>query len=204
MPSTCLESINQRLDFVEFFYNNPLLLEEVRQVLGKCKDLERCYQRIALNRSTGGPRDMQMIALTLSEVSLLKGILKTNPTKILTPFTTDLGEHGALVHELSKALNDNLPLRAADGNLIRSGYDKVLDSIRSGVDNYSSIKSTLQSQYRRETGKNTLKIMEGKLLGFYVEISKGDGLIDGNPKFVLDGQTDGKFRYRTGVKRPFL
>jgi len=62
-PSTNIDTINARLDLVELFVNNPDVLADVRNALKKGADIERCLQRLSLNR--GGPRDLRAIAQSL-------------------------------------------------------------------------------------------------------------------------------------------
>jgi DNA mismatch repair protein MutS len=201
-PSTDTKLINSRLDRVHELIQERSLLLRLRELLQPCKDLERCYQRLALSRASGGPRDMQLIQTTLTESEEIRKLmslhLENNPDSTLASLAMQLTEFADLIGELSNALNDKLPYRVADGGVIREGYSERLDMLRTGTGDVRKARSLLENRYRNETGKSTLRIDEGKLLGFFVEVSRSEGLISTeNALFHFDGQTETKFRYRT-------
>lgn len=201
-PSTDIKLINSRLDLVQELIQKRPLLIRLRELLQPCKDLERCYQRLALNRASGGPRDMQLIHTTLTESEEIRKLLslhlEKSPDSTLAPLALALASFDGLIEELSKALNDKLPYRVADGGVIREGYSERLDMLRMGTGDVRKARALLENKYRNETGKSTLRIDEGKLLGFFVEVSRSEGLISSeNALFHFDGQTETKFRYRT-------
>lgn len=166
-----------------------------------CKDLERCYQRLALNRSTGGPRDMQLILETLKQAENLKAeLLSLHDCEKIFEIIKGLGEHSEITKILQSALQRILPLRVHEGNVIETGFDAELDTLRQGTEGMNDLCRFIEQRYQKETKKSSLKIVEGKYLGYVIEVSKTDGPIPDSPKFILDGQLDGKYRYRTSVK----
>ena len=58
-PLTDPVAINQRLDSIAFFLDEPRLADEVRQALRRAPDMPRALSRLALDR--GGPRDLAAI-----------------------------------------------------------------------------------------------------------------------------------------------
>lgn len=198
-PSTDLAAIGRRHDTVQALLERPALCGALRSLLQACKDLERCYQRLALNRASGGPRDMQLILTTLGEVRAIRELLGPHAgVADIGALAGRLGTFDELVAELGAALNEKLPARVADGGVIRAGYSAALDALRLGTGDVRKARAALEARYRAETGKQTLRIDEGRLLGFYVETSRGEGPIAaGLAAFHPDGQTEGKLRYRT-------
>jgi DNA mismatch repair protein MutS len=55
-PLQSIEKIEERLTFVNEFYNNKILLDEVREQLTYVADIDSILNRIALNRTN--PRDL--------------------------------------------------------------------------------------------------------------------------------------------------
>lgn len=190
-PLMDLAEINERLDQVEFFVKNTLTANELRNILRTCRDLERSFQRLALGRTSGGPRDMIVIKQTLKAVSQLKRIL-TN-----CPFYFSLNPCQGLVDELEKAIVDAPPSRVSDGGVIKEGYAASLDELRKGSCSLEEKRDALVRRYRQETGKSSLKLSTRKTLGLLLEVNKSEGPINDNPKFILDSVVGDKFRYRT-------
>ncbi len=62
-PLKDLGKIERRLDIVEAFYSDPLLLEELREYLRQAFDIERISSRLATGRAI--PRDLQALRTTL-------------------------------------------------------------------------------------------------------------------------------------------
>lgn len=190
-PLMDLDEINERLDQVEFLVNNPLITSELRDTMRACRDLERSFQRLALGRTSGGPRDMIVIRQTL------KAAARLNATLIACPFTFSLDPCPALADELERAIVDAPPSRASDGGVIREGYAASLDGLRKGSSSLEDRRDALVRRYRQETGKDSLRLSTRKTLGLLLEVSKSEGPIVDNPKFILDGMVGEKFRYRT-------
>lgn len=201
-PSTDLKLVENRHNMVDELLGNPDLHTKMRELLRSCKDLERCYQRLALNRTSGGPRDMQLILSTLKDVTGIRATLldhiKDKPDSIMASLSEGLASFDSLINTLSDALNDKLPYRVSDGGVIREGYSSRLDSLRLCSGDVRRAKALLENKYRLASGKTTLRIEEGKLLGFYAEVSRSEGMIPAdNLMFHFDGQTESKYRYRT-------
>ena len=169
-PLMNLDLINARLDQVNFFKDNPLVLTEIRTILKEIPDIERCLTRLAVNR--GGPRDMKSIADGLGLIPTLCTHLVGDYMPNALQQTRDLmGEHSALVEDIKRALKDkDLPLLARDGGFIQSGYHAVLDEYESVKKNAKKMLADLQAKYISETGINNLKVTFNNLLGYFIEV----------------------------------
>lgn len=190
-PLMELAEINERLDQVEFFVKNTLIANDLRNIMRTCRDLERSFQRLALGRTSGGPRDMIVIKQTLQAVSHLERMLTD------CPFSFPLNSCQTLVDELERAIVDAPPSRVSDGGVIKEGYAASLDELRRGSCNLEDKRDALVRRYRQETGKSSLKLSTRKTLGLLLEVNKSEGPINDNPKFILDSVVGEKFRYRT-------
>ena len=123
-PLTEPAAIAARLDAVEFFVDRPELREALRERLKHCPDIERGLTRLSLGR--GGPRDLAALCQSLGETAALRDML-AEPGLVPLPerlaaAQRGLGEHGALVERLGRALAAELPLFARDGGFIAAGY----------------------------------------------------------------------------------
>jgi DNA mismatch repair protein MutS len=72
-PSTDLEEINDRLDLIEFFVQNPHLLSQIQQLFKGIKDPPRLLQRISMGQSH--PRDLVDLQTCLTLFNSIKEIL---------------------------------------------------------------------------------------------------------------------------------
>src|SRR5262249_59953557 len=73
--------------------------------------------------------------------------------------------------ELGRALEPRLPQTLADGGVIRQGYDRELDELRSLRDGGRQYIASLQQRERDRTGIPSLKVGFNKVFGYYLEIT---------------------------------
>ena len=76
-----------------------------------------------------------------------------------------LGEHGALVERLGRALAADMPLFARDGGFIAAGYSDELDEWRGLRDESRRMTAALQARYADETAIAALKIRHNNVIG---------------------------------------
>jgi DNA mismatch repair protein MutS len=172
-PLTDPGAIDERLDAVTFFIADERLRSDMRALLRRCPDIERAMARLALGR--GGPRDLAALRDTLGETATLRRLLAERPAAappaLVAGAERDLGEHGALVDRLTRALAADLPGIARDGGFIAAGYLAELDELRLLRDESRRMIANLQARYAGETGIASLKIRHNNVLGYYIEVT---------------------------------
>jgi DNA mismatch repair protein MutS len=197
-PLTEPAEIVARLDAVQFFIDRPEARAALRERLKRCPDIERALTRLSLGR--GGPRDLAALCQSLGETALLRDML-TAPGLVplperLTKARHSLGQHGALVERLGRALAAELPLFARDGGFIASGYSTELDEWRSLRDESRRMIAALQARYASETAISALKIRHNNVIGYYIEVSANHAGKLG-PEFIHRQTMAGAQRYTT-------
>jgi len=170
-PLTDPRAISARHDALAFFIENERLREAVRAVLKRCPDIERAMARLVLGR--GGPRDLAALRDTLGESAGLRRLLQDAAEKpaLVLRAERELGDHGAYVDRLRRALAPELPVLTRDGGFIAPGYAAALDELRLMRDESRRMIAGLQARYAGETGVASLKIRHNNVLGYYVEVT---------------------------------
>jgi len=167
-PSRVLETIQDRLDAIEYALNTPRITGETRTRLRSVPDLERALSRLSLDR--GGPRDLAGIRNGLTEAALLHRHLDPlELPSLLRRLLDDLAGHDALIDILDQALVAEPPLLARDGGFIAPGHDAELDEARTLRDEGRSVIAAMQQQFITETGITSLKIKHNNVLGYFIE-----------------------------------
>lgn len=168
-PLMNMQEINQRLDKVDFFFQNPLLREKVQAVLKEIPDIERSVSRILLGN--GSPREMLNIAKGLEKIPDLRNLISGE--MIPDALRQDLyllGEHSELVSELISAIREDAKGLMRDGGFIQMGYSPDLDELLFVREEAKKIMADLQHKYSTETGINNLKVTFNNLLGYFIEV----------------------------------
>ena len=171
-PLIDVAAINNRLDLVEFFVVNQPLTAELVSILAHVGDIERSLARFSFNR--GGPRDLQVINLSLQAANAISSIFAQFIGAInvnLQNKLTNLANFESLIIELSNALKDELPLLARDGGFIKAGYNARLDQLSELKENGQQQLQNLKQKYIAETGINSLKINYNNVLGYFIDIT---------------------------------
>jgi DNA mismatch repair protein MutS len=197
-PLTDPIAIGARLDAIEFFLDRPELRAGLREHLKECPDIGRSLNRLTLGR--GGPRDLAALRQSLGQTALLRDMLAEPGLVPLPERLADarngLGEHGALVSRLERALAAELPLFARDGGFIAAGYSAELDEWRELRDESRRLIAGLQARYAGDSGIGALKIRHNNVIGYYIEVSANHAGKLG-PEFIHRQTMAGAQRYTT-------
>lgn len=172
-PLSNVQKLNERLDGVEFYVNHSQVRKDLRELLRKIPDIERCLSRLSVGR--GSPRDLGAIRDVLAIITDIKGLhaeQKELPV-ILTRSLHLLKEVPELKAQLDKALIDSgFPMLARDGGFVRVGYCPMLDEHIDLRDHGKELLEQLQARYINETGISVLKIKYNQVIGYYIEITQ--------------------------------
>jgi DNA mismatch repair protein MutS len=168
-------AIDARLDMVEFFYQHPQILQDVRNYLSKLTDLQRIMMKFSTKRGTFS--DLVILRESLMSVLDVASLLRNTPDLFLPEGLRiamgQIGNFGELLSCLHEAL---LPLASLSGG---SALDKPLNhnywpklSVLYNVrDNSGEMIEALKEKYRSSSGISNLKITHNNIIGYFIEVS---------------------------------
>ncbi len=171
-PSIEPSEINQRLDAVEGMVKDLVAREELRRSMEGILDLERLLSRVTLE--TANPRDLLALATSLAKLPAVRTSLSHFPAERLHALHTQCDELGDLRERILSSLEDEPPLTLADGGVIRSGVDAILDELRDLSRNSKQFIAQIEQRERQRTGIGSLKVKFNNVFGYYLEISKAN------------------------------
>lgn len=172
-PLRSAAAVNGRLDAVDALYRDQRSLERVRAILGSCRDLERLASRLAMDRAS--PKDLVALRDTIrAALSLGPALPIAAPTALST-----LAEPGdrdaalAFADVIARAVVDDPAMSPADGSVIREGWSSELDGLRSLRSDAHGVLEAYLEEERRSSGLSGLRVRYNKIIGYYLELSKG-------------------------------
>jgi len=174
-PLVDRQAIEERLEAVSHLLDELGLRGELRQSLSGIADLERVLSRIGHGSANG--RDLVALATGLERVARLKGRFaelgdpKALPT-LLASSVEALDEHPELVERLNSALEEDPPTTITEGHLIRRGYSKELDELKTMARSGKEWIAALERSERQRTGIKSLKVGYNRVFGYYLEVTK--------------------------------
>src|SRR5579859_6518827 len=174
-PRTAVAEIRRRLDGVELFVAHSRTRAEVRERLGEVGDVERLAIKLAVDRAQ--PRDLVALRRSLAAVPALVDVLASCPDPGARE-ALGVGERqpwidpcADLYELLSRAVADDPPARAADGGVVRDGFDAQLDEARELMRGGQRLIVELEARLR-ETSIPSLKLRYTRVFGWYIEVTK--------------------------------
>ena len=169
-PLARRESIEERLDLVQWLRDDPLLRADLRAALRSLPDCGRALGRVVAGR--GSPRDLGQLRDGLVEARRIRDVLAAGPDRpaLLESLRPHLAGHAALTDLLGRALVAAPPTERAGGGFIAEGYDHALDELRKTSGNARRAIAALEARYREETGIAALKIRHNGVLGYFIEV----------------------------------
>jgi len=171
-PLRTCPKINYRLDVVEEFVNDNLLLNELRESLTAVRDLERIIVR--LNVGNANARDMIVLLYGLQAVPALRSQLDILNTPLIKKLHQNLSELPEIINLISTAIVDEPPITIKDGGLIKTGYNPILDEYHQASSEGKSWIAEYQNKEQERTNIKSLKIRYNKIFGYYIEVTKSN------------------------------
>ncbi len=164
--------VEARLTAVQDLFDSHARRDKLRALLKEVSDLERVIGRISLGSAT--PRDLVAMLRSLNQVPAIREVLSglnASLLEILSEHTDELPDIRDLI---TRAINDDPPIKLTDGDTIREGYSAELDELRSTSRNAKQIIAALEASERTRSGINNLRIRFNGVFGYFIEVSKAN------------------------------
>ena len=119
------------------------------------------------------PRDLVALARSLEAAPHVKAILQEDEDAQQVSWITDgISDNDEVVNLITRAINDDPPLAAGEGKVIREGFSPELDSLRRASADGQAYIASLETAERERTGIKSLKVGYNRIFGYYIEVSK--------------------------------
>lgn len=170
-PLTNANSINERLDAVDLFFNNGLLRIELQKHIKNFSDIERISNRINTYHST--PRDLVSLRETLTKAPKVLSILKEN-ISLVNINNTQLELCESELALLNESISDEPPATLQQTGVIKEGFSAALDEMTNASKHAREWIANLEKREKEKHGIRNLKVSYNKVFGYYIEISKSN------------------------------
>ncbi len=163
------EKINARLDKVDVFYEDRELMEETRELLKQISDLDRLIARLSLSKIL--PREVVSLKDSLQKTLELKGVLEE--IVVFDELLEGISDFLPVVSRIEKTLRDECKNDFDSGEVIKPDFNETLAEYIDVRKNGKRLILKMEEEEREKTGINNLKIAFNNVIGYYVQISKG-------------------------------
>ena len=180
-PLLNIEKIRKRQEDVQYFIDNILIREDLKEKLEDIYDLERLLGKITFGSENG--KDLTALKKTIkSAVEIMKILENTDFFKNID--ADILFECYKIIDD---SINEDAPFSVREGGIIKSGYNAELDEIRNIMNSGKDFLLDIEQREREATGIRNMKIKFNKVFGYFIEITKAN--LDMVPEHYIRKQT---------------
>ena len=184
-PLISIDKIKEREKWIKKLVANSEENKRVRVLLKNISDLERLSVKASMKRLT--PRDL--IAISESTSAFLS-LVEENDDYLSLVDEKNSFDFSSLIDfstNVIKAINRDCTNINNAGTIINDSYDERLDELREIAHSGSKLLTDYLEKVREETEITTLKVGENRIIGSYLEVSKGQ--LDKVPSYFIRRQT---------------
>lgn len=169
MPLKDKKSIQERLNVVDYFYQNRELRDELVREIKQVGDLERLISKIGLQKAN--PREISQLKRSLYAVEKLKTLTNIEASESLAMISEQLNPCTIIRDKIEKTIQAEPPVALNKGNVIADGVDEDLDKLRKVAFGGKGYLLEIQRRESEATGIPSLKIAFNNVFGYYLEVT---------------------------------
>ncbi|HSW86608.1 MAG TPA: DNA mismatch repair protein MutS, partial [Rhabdochlamydiaceae bacterium] len=169
-PLICPMHIALRQNAIEAYLHSGIT-SQLCAHLKEIRDLERLIMRI--ETGFANPRDLVSLRFSLEHIPSIAALLSSLDSELILEDLHKLADTSEITSKIKEAIVDAPPMRLSDGGIIKQGYHRELDDLRSMQKDHHGWIAQYQTRLREETRAKTLKIGFTKAFGYYIEVSRG-------------------------------
>ena len=173
-PLVNCTAILKRLYAVDELIKESSLREEITEKMKAINDLERLLGRVVCR--TVNCRELLALAASLRPLPEIELLLY----KLKSPLLSELIKMFDTLSDVSELLENSLtdkeevPITIKDGNILKDGYDKEVDELRSLHQDSKAVLNEMELREKEATGIKNLKISYNRVFGYYIEVSNSN------------------------------
>jgi len=171
-PSIRRGEVEARHGAVAELHASHIKRDQLRNSLKEVADVERLTGR--LNLGSGTARDLVALRRSLDQVPQIRETLSNSQSSLLQVLNDSADELADVRALIASAIEDEPPLKVADGGVIRPGYSSELDELRSLSRDAKQTIASLEAEERARSGIGSLRIRYNNVFGYFIEVSKAN------------------------------
>jgi len=168
-PFLNIEKIKQRQFYVDYFYNDVLLRENVREKLKDIYDIERIAGKIIYGTENG--KDLLSLKDSIRKSLETYRLLKEHQ-EIKDILDIDVKILLDIYNKIELIVNSEAPFSVREGGIIKDGYNSELDELRRISKLGKDFILEIEQREKERTGIKGLKIKYNKVFGYFIEVTK--------------------------------
>jgi len=170
-PLLDASALESRYDIISYLIANINLLKEIQAKLSNIHDLERLVSRFALKKYYN--RDFIALQQSIEAACDVYALLQQHPDKLFNMMGTISDSLRELSLKIKNTIVENPPLSTEQGRVIKEGVNAELDRLYTLKTDARQWLLNYQEEEKKRFDIPTLKVRYNKVIGYYIEVSKG-------------------------------
>lgn len=171
-PLIVKKDIEKRVDAIEELINKRALHEDLKEALKQIYDIERIIGKIS-SKSVNA-KELLSLKKSVSYIPNVRNIISGFNSDLLSCINNDMDELKDIYEILDKAIDENPSISLKEGNLIKEGYNQLVDELKNSKSHGKEWIASLEMRERELTGIKSLKVGYNKVFGYYIEVTNAN------------------------------
>ena len=169
LPLVQKKRIDERLDMVEYLFENHNDRDDLADSIKRIGDLERLASKVAMSKIN--PREVNQLKIALEAIDPIKFLLANVDNQTLQHLSDQLNPCVKLIDRIAETLEVEAPVNVSKGNVIKAKASAELDELKDIVVNAQAHLLALQQKEVERTGISNLKVGFNNVFGYYLEVT---------------------------------
>ncbi len=170
-PLISKAAIDRRLQSVEEFTDKQDVRDELRDCFKKINDIERLISKTVYGSCNA--RDFVSLKQSLEVLPEIYNIISVCESPLMKEAYSGFDMLKDIYTLLDNAIEtEDTPFTIREGGIIKEGFDKELDRLRSIMKNGTGLLAGVEAREKERTGIKNLKISYNKVYGYYIEVTR--------------------------------
>ena len=168
LPLKDVNHIKLRHQIVDEIFSDDLITDLLIKEIRAIGDLERLISKVATLRIN--PRECFRLKDALLSLKPIKNLCNITNVNALRDILNKINLCGSIISKIETEISDDPPLLIYKGNVIKTGFNKELDDLRSIQSSGKDFLNKILDREVKNTGINSLKISFNNVFGYYLEV----------------------------------
>ncbi len=170
MPLLDIAELTFRQDAIQALTGSVETHDRFKRQLGEIHDLERLISRIIVG--VANPRELLTLRDSLRRIPSIRSLLQQFNVPRLGEIRDKLDILDDVVDLIENGITDDPPVSVSEPGIIRTGYSKELDELRSIRQSGKEYIASLEARERQKTRIQSLKVKFNQVFGYFIEVTK--------------------------------
>lgn len=142
---------------------------EITESLIGIFDIERLMTKIVYGNANA--RELRSLCGAFENLPQIKNLISKFDSSLMRKLTEDIDPLEDIHQLIDTAIEEEPPFSVREGGLIKEDYNEELDSVRSDMNNSTSLLAQIELEQKEKTGIPKLKVGYNRVFGYYIEVT---------------------------------